>query len=68
MTLAGFLIPTEILISATDYLLFFMSVITLATLYKNSESIVLLSERFGLLKNSDSGKKLKAKICDRFGL
>ena len=57
----GFLIPMNILISLSDYLLFFMSVITLATLYKNSESIVLLSERCGLLKNSDSGKKLKSK-------
>lgn len=62
LTATGFLIPINILISASDYLLFFMSVITVATLYKNSESIVLLSERCGLLKNSNGGKKLKSKI------
>jgi len=59
-TFVGFLIPHGVLIKISDYLLFFMSVLTILTLYKNSESIVRLSEKYGLLKNSYSGKKLDA--------
>jgi AGCS family alanine or glycine:cation symporter len=41
----GFLVPSSLLISATDYILFFMTLLTLATLKKNSERIVSLSEK-----------------------
>ena len=50
-----------VLIGVSDTVLFFMSVITLSVLYKNSERIVSLSERGGLLKKSDFGKRSKAK-------
>ena len=64
----GFLIPSDTLILISDYLLFFMSIITLFTLYKNSESIVRLSERCGLLEYSDRGKELYTKSRKRFDL
>ena len=59
-TFFGFMIPTDVLIPTSDFLLFFMSVITIATLYKNSERIFVLSEKQGLLKKSDFGKGSKA--------
>ena len=54
-TFSGFLIPTGTLIGITDYILLFMSIMTLSILYKNSERVVRLSEQSGLLKNSDIG-------------
>lgn len=59
--LSGFLISQDTLITVSDVILFLMSVITLFTLYKNSERIVTLSEWHGLLKKSDFGKRRKAK-------
>ena len=47
----GTLIEESILISASDVILFFMTVITVLALIKNSERICLLSE--SILKNSD---------------
>jgi len=41
----GFLVPSSLLINVTDYILFFMTLLTLATLTKNSERIVSLSEQ-----------------------
>ena len=41
----GFLVPSSLLINATDYILFFMTLLTLVTLKKNSERIVSLSEK-----------------------
>lgn len=60
-TLSGFVLSEGVLIGVSDTVLFFMSVITLSVLYKNSERIVSLSERGGLLKKSDFGKRSKAK-------
>lgn len=54
----GFTLPSSLLITVTDYVLFLMSVITLLALIKNSERVVRLSEQNGLLKKSDIGKKL----------
>ncbi len=61
-TLFGFIVSTDVLIAVSDVLLFFMSVITVAVLYKNSERILVLSERHGLLKKSDFGKGSKSKL------
>ena len=61
-TFGGFLLPEWLLITVSDYILFFMSAITLFTLIKSSERIRDLSEQYGLLnskrrlKNSDVGK------------
>lgn len=52
----GFFAPSRYLITVTDYLLFFMSLLTLSALIKNSERVVRLSEQYGLLKKSDMGK------------
>lgn len=52
----GFFTPSEYLILFTDCLLFFMSLLTLSALIKNSERVVRLSEQYGLLKKSDMGK------------
>lgn len=52
----GFALPTSLLICASDMLLFFMTLLTLFALIKNSERIVFLSENQGLLKKSDIGE------------
>ena len=57
----GFAVPVSHLMLISDLSLFFMSILTLFALYKNSERIILLSECGGLLKDSDRGKRLKAK-------
>ena len=58
----GFLISDSLLITVTDYLLFFMTVLTLLVLIKNSERIKSLSEDIGLLKKSYVRKRSDAKI------
>ena len=60
----GFVISESVLISATDILLFFMSLLTLFALIKNSERIVVLSENYGLLKKSDVREKRESRILD----
>ena len=59
--LIGTRIDEDFLIYATDYILFFMSVITLVTLIKKSERIVTLSEKSGLLKKSYTRKKFSSR-------
>ncbi len=55
-------IPSEFLIISSDYFLFFMSVISIFTLIKNSDRLVYLSEKSGFIntkklrKNSNSRK------------
>ena len=56
----GFFISSKMLIEISDYILFFMTVLTLLTLIKNSERLVALSEKYGLLKKSDMGKGSKS--------
>ena len=65
--LVGFRISQTVLIIASDYLLFFMSILTLLALIKNSERVVRLSEKSDLLKNrrckskkSDVGEQIEA--------
>jgi AGCS family alanine or glycine:cation symporter len=62
---AGYLMPEAFIIFCTDYILFFMTVLTLITLIKSSERIVRLSEQYGLLKNTDIGKKSVARVLNR---
>lgn len=50
----GSLTPIAPLIVLSDYLLFFLSLISLSALIKNSDRLVYLSENEGLLKKSDS--------------
>ncbi len=50
----GSLTPSSPLIVFSDYLLFFLSIISLSALIKNSDRLVCLSENEGLLKKSDS--------------
>ncbi len=52
-SLLGFLIPSSYLIAATDYILFFMSLLTLFTLIKSSARIVHLTKQSGLIKFSE---------------
>lgn len=52
--LFGAEIPESVLILFSDSTLFLMSILTLLTLIKNSERIVFLSERYGLLKSKHS--------------
>ena len=59
----GFVIPTSLLIYASDVLLFCMSILTLLALIKNSERIVFLSEQYGLLKKSNVGECGESGIC-----
>lgn len=54
--LIGFMLSDSLLIAVSDYFLFFMTVLTLICLIKNSERIKSLSENSGLLKKSDMGK------------
>lgn len=58
----GYALPTSLLIYASDVLLFFMSLLTLSALIKNSERIVFLSENQGLLKKSDIREHREARI------
>ena len=57
---SGFMLPQALLINTTDYILFFMTALTLFALLKNSERIRHLSEQGGLLKKSNIGKRGKA--------
>jgi AGCS family alanine or glycine:cation symporter len=50
----GSLTKLSSLIVLSDYLLFFLSLISLTTIIKNSDRLVYLSENEGLLKKSDS--------------
>jgi AGCS family alanine or glycine:cation symporter len=50
----GSLTKLSSLIVLSDYLLFFLSLISLTTLIKNSDRLVYLSENEGLLKKSNS--------------
>ncbi len=58
----GFAIPSSLLIYASDILLFFMSILTLLVLIKNSERIIFLSEK--LLKKSDVGEQGESCILE----
>lgn len=60
----GFKFSTPILIYTSDILLFFMSVLTLSVLIKNSERMVFLSEKYGLLKKSDVGKNGESRFFE----
>ncbi len=56
--LLGSLTPITPLIVISDYLLFFLAVISLSALIKNSDRLVYLSENEGLLKKTNSRKRL----------
>lgn len=60
----GFAMSESLLISAADLLLFLMSALTLSALIKNSERIVVLSEKYGLLKKSDIRENRESRILD----
>ena len=51
-TLVGASFSEDILILISDYILFFMSLLTLLALKKSSKRIVFLSEQFGIIKKS----------------
>ena len=66
--LLGAFIPSDNIIIFTDYLLFFLCILTALALIKNSERIFSLSERYGLLKkskHSDVGEKSVSARCNR---
>jgi AGCS family alanine or glycine:cation symporter len=50
----GALTPLSPLIALSDYLLLFLSIISLSAVIKNSDRLVYLSENEGLLKKTDS--------------
>ncbi len=53
----GTFFSESFLMFSSDFILFFMTFISLSALMKNSERIACLSENYGLLKNSDMGKR-----------
>ena len=56
----GASVSEEFLIFSSDFILFLMTLISLAALIKNSERIMYLSEDYGLLKHSDMRKGRKS--------
>ena len=55
----GAITPSGYLIVISDYVLFFLSLISLLTLIKNSDRLVFLSENEGLLQKTNSGKNVE---------
>ena len=68
ITFFGAFIPSGTIIIFTDYVLFFMSVLTIIVLLKNSERIFRLSEQYGLLKKSKHSDVRKKGVTRRSNL